>query len=58
MVPDRHEESEVVVEVVVMSLGDSSGIYICKLEENDLKHGNYILNQKKITKWNSGAYIR
>jgi hypothetical protein len=22
--------------------GDSSGVYICKSEENDLKHGNYI----------------
>jgi hypothetical protein len=22
--------------------GDSSGVYICKSEKNDLKHGNYI----------------
>jgi hypothetical protein len=32
---------------VILKVHDSSGIYICKSEENDLKHGNYICKSEE-----------
>jgi hypothetical protein len=33
---------------MIIAIRNSSGVYICKSEENDLKHGNYICKSEEI----------